>query len=462
MSIGSVDNPLRVAIVGSGPSGFYASEALIKSDLVVEIDLIERLPSPFGLVRSGVAPDHPKLKQAIEVYKKIAQHPEFNFVGNVTVGKDINATQLQDHYHAVIYTCGAETDRKLGIPGEDLKGSYTATEFVGWYNGHPDYREHTFDLSHETAVVIGQGNVAADVSRILAKSVDELKHTDISQHALDALSESKIKTIYVVGRRGPAQAKFASKELKEFLEIENCRPYIDPKELQLNSVSQEELEAKEGRGNKKNVEIFQKFVEFEDTNKPRTCISTFLKSPVRLEESENSNGQLGKVVLEINELSGGPFKQSAKGTGETMEIDCGILFRSIGYNGVPIEGVPFYDRWGTIPNEEGRILTEHGGDVVTGLYTAGWIKRGPSGIIGTNRACAVESVEMLLQDINKFPSDKEGRVALYKILDDNNARYINYPQWEHIDAAEVAAGEPKGKPREKFTRRDEMLTIANA
>lgn len=458
MSIGNENNPLRVAIVGSGPSGFYASEALIKSDLTVEIDLIERLPAPFGLVRSGVAPDHPKLKQAIQVYKKIAQNPEFNFVGNVTVGKDVSAKELQENYHAVIYTCGAETDRKLGIQGEDLEGSYTATEFVGWYNGHPDYRDRTFDLSHETAVVIGQGNVAADVSRILAKSVDELKHTDISQHALDALAESKIKTIYVIGRRGPAQAKFASKELKEFLEIENCRPYIDPKELELNDVSQLELEAKEGRGNKKNVEIFQKFAEIEDTGKPRTCISTFLKSPIRLE----GNGHLEKVVLELNELSGEPFKQSAKGTGETMEIDCGILFRSIGYNGVPIEGVPFYDRWGTIPNEAGRITTEHGGDVITGLYTAGWIKRGPSGIIGTNRACAVESVDMLLEDVGKFSSDKAGRDVLYKILDANGANYINYPQWEKIDAAEVAAGEPKGKPREKFTRRDEMLAIANS
>lgn len=461
MSIGNESNPLRVAIVGSGPSGFYAAESLIKSDLKVEIDLIERLPAPFGLVRNGVAPDHPKLKQAIEVYKKIAQNPEFNFVGNVMVGKDVKAEELQKNYHAVIYTCGAETDRRLGVPGEDLEGSYTATEFVGWYNGHPDYRDRSFDLSHETAIVIGQGNVAADVSRILAKSVDELKYTDISQHALDALAESKIKTIYVVGRRGPAQAKFASKELKEFLEIENCRPYIDPKELELNQTSQQELEEKAGRGNKKNVEIFQKFADSENTGKPRTCISTFLKSPISLEANSLDNCRLEKVVFEINTLSGEPFKQSCKGTGETMEIDCGILFRSIGYNGVLIEGVPFYDRWGTIPNEEGRITTEQGGDVILGLYTAGWIKRGPSGIIGTNRACAVESVEMLLEDVGKFGTDKTGRKALYKILDANGAKYINYPQWEKIDAAEVAAGEPKGKPREKFTRRDEMLAIAN-
>ena len=457
MSIGTEANPLKVAIVGSGPSGFYATEALIKSDLKVEIDLIERLPSPFGLVRSGVAPDHPKLKQAIEVYKKIAQNPEFNFIGNVTVGEDIKAEELQETHHAVIYTCGAETDRKLGIPGEDLEGSYTATEFVGWYNGHPDYRDRTFDLSHETAIVIGQGNVAADVSRILAKSVDELKHTDIAQHALDALAESKIKTIYVVGRRGPAQAKFASKELKEFLEIENCRPYIDPKELELNDTSQQELEMKEGRGNKKNVEIFQKFAESEDVGKPRTCISTFLKSPIRLE----GNGRLERVVLELNTLDGEPFKQSCKGTGETMEIDCGILFRSIGYNGVPISSVPFYDRWGTIPNENGRVTSEQGGDVVRGLYTAGWIKRGPSGIIGTNRACAVETVDSLLEDLPKLDEGKPGREALYKFLDNNSVQYINYDQWMKIDDAEVAAGQPKGKPREKFTRREEMLAIAN-
>ena len=457
-SPGDESNPLRVAIVGSGPSGFYATEALIKSGQKVEIDLIERLPAPFGLVRNGVAPDHPKLKQAIEVYKKIAQSPEFNFVGNVTVGEDIKAEELQQTHHAVMYTCGAETDRKLGIPGEELKGSYTATEFVGWYNGHPDYRDRTFDLSHETAVVIGQGNVAADVARILAKSVDELKHTDIAQHALDALAESKTRTIYVVGRRGPAQAKFASKELKEFLEIENCRPYIAPAELELNETSQQEIDAKEGRGNKKNIEIFQKFADSEDTGKQRICISTFLKSPVRLE----GKGRLQKVILEVNELSGEPFKQSARGTGKTMEIECGILFRSIGYNGVPVPGVPFYKRWGTIPNEAGRVTAEQGGSVLPGLYTAGWIKRGPSGIIGTNRACAVESVDALLEDIDQFGSDKPGREGMYKILDRNGVQYINYAQWEKIDAAEVLTGEPKGKPREKFTRHDEMLAVANS
>ncbi|MDE0251157.1 MAG: NADP oxidoreductase [Gammaproteobacteria bacterium] len=449
--------PLSVAIVGSGPSGFYSTEALIKSGINVEIDLIDRLPAPYGLVRSGVAPDHPKLKQAIEVYKKIAQSNEFNFVGNVTVGRDIEAEELQRTHHAVIYTCGAETDRKLGIPGEELVGSHTATEFVGWYNGHPDYRNLNFDLSHETAVVIGQGNVAADVARILAKSVDELKHTDIAQHALDALASSQVRKIYVVGRRGPAQAKFTSKELKEFLEIENCRPYIDPVELELNSTSLQELDAKEGRGNKRNIEIFRKFAESEDTGKQRTCISTFLKSPIRLQGVD----RLQKVVFEENDLSGEPFKQSAKGTGRTMELECGLLFRSIGYNGVPILGVPFNDRWGTIPNRAGRITSEQEGAVLPGLYTAGWIKRGPSGIIGTNRACAVESVNALLEDADQLVAeDKPGRNGLYAILERNGVQHINFAQWEKIDAAEIAAGSPKGKPREKFTYYNEMLAAA--
>lgn len=449
--------PLSVAIVGSGPSGFYSTEALIKSGINVEIDLIDRLPAPYGLVRSGVAPDHPKLKQAIEVYKKIAQSNEFNFVGNVTVGRDIEAEELQRTHHAVIYTCGAETDRKLGIPGEELAGSHTATEFVGWYNGHPDYRNLNFDLSHETAVVIGQGNVAADVARILAKSVDELKHTDIAQHALDALASSQVRKIYVVGRRGPAQAKFTSKELKEFLEIENCRPYIDPVELELNSTSLQELDAKEGRGNKRNIEIFRKFAESEDTGKQRTCISTFLKSPIRLQGVD----RLQKVVFEENDLSGEPFKQSAKGTGRTMELECGLLFRSIGYNGVPIPGVPFNDRWGTIPNRAGRITSEQEGAVLPGLYTAGWIKRGPSGIIGTNRACAVESVNALLEDVDQLVAeDKPGRNGLYAILERNGVQHINFAQWEKIDAAEIAAGSPKGKPREKFTYYNEMLATA--
>ena len=455
MSVGSEQNPLKVAVVGAGPSGFYASEALIRSDLNVEIDLLERLPSPYGLVRSGVAPDHPKLKQAILVYDKIASNnSELNYIGNVTVGKDVSVDELRQTHHAVILTCGAETDRKLGIPGEDLPGSHTATEFVAWYNGHPDYREREFDLSHENAVVIGQGNVAADVSRILSKTVDELKNTDIAQHALDALAESKIKNVYVIGRRGPAQAKFTSKELKEFGELEACDAVVNPDELALNAASEAELAEKSNAGSKKVYDLFLGYAEKGLTGKQRQCHFQFLRSPVELVGGD----RIEKVIIEHNQLSGEAFKQSARGTGERYEQEAGILFRSIGYRGVEMPGVPFHDSWGVFPNESGRVTDND--NMVPQLYTAGWIKRGPSGIIGTNRACAVETVKSLVEDVAKLNADsKTGRDGLYSLLDQRNVRYINYQQWKTIDQAEVARGETKQKPREKFTSVDEMLAL---
>ncbi|MDE0611941.1 MAG: NADP oxidoreductase [Gammaproteobacteria bacterium] len=454
--LGTEAVPLRVAVVGAGPSGFYATEALLKSEIAAQVDLIERLPSPYGLVRSGVAPDHPKLKQSIEVYKKVAALEGFRFFGNVTVGKDVTPQELRDIYHAVIYTCGAETDRRLGIEGEDLAGSHTATEFVGWYNGHPDYRDREFDFSHETAVIIGQGNVAADVARILSKSVDELKHTDISQHALDALAESQIKTIAVVGRRGPAQAKFTTKELREFLELENCQAAIASEELALNEASQTEVaDKKAGVVAAKNMAVFEKMAENAEHDKARTCRMMFCRSPIRIE----GNGRIERVVLERNELSGEPFSQRASGTGETETLECGLLFRSIGYRGVPIEGVPFHDSWGVFPNQEGRITDGPDGTVVPGIYTAGWIKRGPSGIIGTNRACAVQTIESLMGDLNNLSADRAGTDALAELLQERGVRSIDFPEWQRIDAEEVSRGEPKGKPREKFTRREEMLQI---
>ncbi len=454
--LGTAGKPLRVAIVGAGPSGFYATEALIKSGTTVNIDLIERLPMPFGLVRNGVAPDHPKLKQAIEVYKKIAQSPEFNYLGNVTVGRDLKPDELRKTHHAVIYTCGAETDRRLGIEGEDLPGSHTATEFVGWYNGHPDYRDREFDLSGKTAVVIGQGNVAIDVARILAKSADDLKHTDIAEHALEALAQSCIETIHVVGRRGPAQAKFTTKELREFSDLGNCRAFIDAGELDLNAASVAEVADKKGVVNKKNMELFRRFSETGDGAAPRTCCFTFLKSPVRLE----GDGRLRRVVFERNALAGKPFSQSACGSGDTFALDCDILFRSIGYRGVAVPGVPFHEKWGIFPNSGGRVTDGEGGGTVPGVYTAGWIKRGPSGIIGTNRACAVETVQALLADLGSLDVECAGASVLYDLLDERGVKYLSYRQWEKIDAAEVGRGEPKGKPREKYTRVPEMLEIA--
>ena len=456
-SLGTEQNPLLVAIVGSGPSGFYAAEALIKSDIAVKVDLLERLPSPYGLVRSGVAPDHQKLKQAIKLYEKIAASADFNLIANVTVGTDLSVEELRQSHHAIIFTSGAESDRKLGVPGEDLAGSYTATEFVGWYNGHPDYRDREFDLSHDVAVIIGQGNVAADVSRILSKTVDELKHTDIAQHALDALAESKIKEIHVIGRRGPAQAKLTPKELREFGELADCSPVVLPEDMTLNPESEKELEEKSNVASKKIYDLFCEFSKRDIvSSKSRKCFFSFLMGPKELV----GNSRLEKVVLEKNGLSGEPFKQSARGTGETIELESGILFRSIGYRGVPIEGVPFHESWGTIPNEKGRV-TDNDNNVVPQFYTAGWIKRGPSGIIGTNRACSVETVECLLQDIAQLDdgSKKAGAAGILTVLESNNSRHISYDDWKKIDAKEIERGEPKGKPREKYTYIDEMLSV---
>ncbi|HUF36732.1 MAG TPA: FAD-dependent oxidoreductase [Gemmatimonadales bacterium] len=455
---GSGDNPLKVAIVGAGPSGFYAAESLLKSDHQVRIDMIERLPAPYGLVRHGVAPDHPKLKEAIAVYDRIARSPGFRFFGNVTVGRDVSVEALRAAYHAVIFACGAESDRRLGLPGEDLAGSYTATEFVGWYNGHPDYRDRVFDLSQEVAVIIGQGNVAADVCRILAKTVDELRHTDIAEHALEALAESGVREVHVVGRRGPAQAKFTAKELRELGELEDADVVVDPAELELNPESLAEFEDRKGAAAKKNVEILREFATRPRTARRRQIYFRFLLGPVEILGRERVEG----IVLERNRLSGGPHEQSAKGTGERVEMAAGLVFRSIGYKGTAVEGVPFDARQGVFPSRDGRII-DPGGAAVPGLYACGWIKRGPTGIIGTNKPCSVATVASLLADMGAFDQEsKPGAEGLPALLGADGRRVVSYDDWLAIDQAEVSRGAPKGKPREKFTSVDEMLDLLGA
>ncbi len=456
--LGSEQRPLAVAIVGSGPAGFYAAEALLKSELAVKVSLFERLPAPYGLVRSGVAPDHPKLKQAIKVYARIAESDDFHFLGNVTIGRDVLVEELQATHHAVVFACGAQTDRRLGIPGEDLPGSHTATEFVGWYNGHPDYRARRFDLSCETAVIIGQGNVAADVSRILAKSVDELRHTDIAQHALEVLAASKIRDIYVIGRRGPAQAKFTSKELKEFGELQDCAPVVDAEELALNPESEAELADKRSAGNKKVYELFVAYSKRAASGKARRCHFSFLKSPTALLGRE----RVARIVLEKNRLAGAAFSQAAHGSGESIELETGLVFRSIGYQGVPIAGVPFDAGRGVFPTVDGRITDE--GAVIPGLYAAGWIKRGPTGIIGTNRADSRATIAALLQDLAALDggADKGGTAAVCQLLQQRGVRYVGFPDWKRIDQSEIERGRPKAKPREKYTSTREMLAVLDA
>jgi ferredoxin/flavodoxin---NADP+ reductase len=446
--------PLRVAVVGSGPAGFYAIESLFKQHPEARADLFERLPVPYGLVRGGVAPDHPKIKSVTRVFEKIASDPRFRYFGNVTIGRDLSVDELRAHYDAVLFACGAETDRRLGIPGEDLPGSHTATAFVGWYNGHPDYRDLTFDLSGEVAVVVGQGNVAMDVTRILATPVDRLRETDIAAHALDALAESRVREIHLIGRRGPVQAKFTTAELKEIGEIEKCEPVVNPVDLELDPASRAELEDPANKLAHKNFEVLRAFSERTLSGRGRQVYIRFLHSPVALEGDVRVTG----AVFEANTLEGEPFGLSARGMGTFQTIDCGVFFRSVGYRGVPLPGVPFDDRRAVIPNEHGRVLDN--GAPVHGLYATGWIKRGPSGIIGTNKPDSVETVQSILGDMAGLESRPlPDYDAIGELLRSRGVRFVSFDDWHRIDAAEVARGQAAGKPREKFTRVEEMLAV---
>jgi ferredoxin/flavodoxin---NADP+ reductase len=452
-NLGTVERPLRVAIVGSGPSAFYAADDLLKKNLNIKVDMFEKLPVPFGLVRYGVAPDHAKIKNVTKVFEKIAQHPNFTFLGNVTVGKNITVFELRKFYDAVIFAIGAEADRHLGISGEDLVGSYTATEFVAWYNGHPDFQDHHFDFSQEVAVIIGQGNVAMDVARILCKTPDELKQTDITQHTLEILAESKIREVHVYGRRGPAQAAFTSPEIKEMGELADCYPVIDADDLRLNEASLKELEDPHNAGRKKNFEILSHLHTIQPNNRKRKFVLHFRRSPIEI----IGKGRVQKIRFEINHLVGEPNQQKVRGTGKYEEIDCGVLFRSVGYRGIPIKGLPFSDQAGIIPNQAGRVMDSE--QIYSGWYVAGWIKRGATGIIGTNKPDSEETVKSLLEDLEHLNAcENPSTEAVLKFLKDREVRVVTFEDWKKIDAAEIARGVPLNKPREKFARITGMLS----
>lgn len=453
-NLGTDERALRVAIIGSGPSAFYAAESLFKSGKNIVVNMFERLPAPYGLVRYGVAPDHAKIKNVTKVYDKTAEHAGYEYFGNVTFGKDINLHELRKFHDAVIFANGADSDRRLGIQGEDLLGSHTATEFVAWYNGHPLFQDRIFDLSNEVAVVIGQGNVAVDVCRILCKTVDELKNTDISKKALDVLSTSKIREVHMIGRRGPVQAAFTPVEIREFGELADCAPVVDKKDLEINYSSQVELEDPKNAPKRKNFEILKSLSEMDPGNKRKRFFIHFRKSPVALGGAK----RLEKVFLERNELVGEPGKQKSRGTGEKEVIVSGLLFRSVGYRGRPLDGVPFNEAWGTIANEHGRVAdSEH---IFSGLYTSGWIKRGPSGIIGTNKPDSEETVKLLMDDMGSLNPCKDPHTkSLKTLLEKKGVRYISFADWKKIDAAEIANGEKVGKPREKFTNTEDMLKV---
>ena len=447
-----MNDRLRVAVVGAGPAGFYAAGALLASeDPPVEVDLIDRLPTPWGLVRLGVAPDHPNIKAVSRAFERIAVHPGFRFLGNVEVGRDVMHAELADLYGAVVYAFGAQTDRRLGIPGEDLPGSWPATAFVAWYNGHPDFQDLEFDLSHERAVVIGNGNVALDVARMLALTPDELRPTDTTDEAIAAINAAGVREIVVVGRRGPVQAAWTPVEVGELGELAGADILVDPAELELDPASEAELEAAPPTV-KRNVEHLRSYAARAPEGKPRAIRLRFLRSPVAILGEE----RVEAIELVRNELVDG----RAKPTEDRELIECGIVFRSVGYRGIPLPGVPFDEGSCTVPNDGGRVRGPDGA-VVTGAYCAGWIKRGPTGVIGTNKKDATETVALLLEDARgERLSTGEPAEAMDALLEERGVAVVTQTGWQAIDAAERAAGEPQGRPRVKLAEWDALLGAA--
>ncbi len=444
---------IRVAVVGSGPAGFYAADKLLTADPPLAVDMIDRLPTPWGLVRLGVAPDHPNIKAVSRVFEKIAARPGYRFLGNVEVGRDVTHAELVERYDAVLYATGAQTDRRMGIPGEDLPGSWPATAFVAWYNGHPDFQDVPFDLHCTRAVVVGNGNVAVDVARMLALSDAEIRATDTTDAAIKAILASPLEEILVLGRRGPAQAAFTNPELVELTELEDADLLVDPADLELDPASEAGLVG-DAMG-QRNVDVLRVAAVTAPRGARRAVRLRFLASPAAIV----GNGRVEGVEVVRNRLvARGDGTLAAEATDDRETISCGVVFRSVGYLGVPIAGAPFDERRGVMPNEGGRVVDETGA-IVRGLYCAGWIKRGPSGVIGTNKKDAAETVELLLQDV------REGRIAggspegIDELLLARGVAIVDQAGWERIDAAERAAGAPQGRPRVKVTDWEGLLEL---
>jgi ferredoxin--NADP+ reductase len=450
----------RVAIVGAGPAGAFAAGSLMRDYGDFEVDLFERLPTPWGLLRGGVAPDHQEIKRLEDSFAADTFQRGCRFLGNVEVGVDISHEELQRHYHAVIYAVGAQTDKSLGIPGEDLPGSWAATEFVAWYNGHPDYRDLEFDLSHPRAVVIGNGNVAADVIRMLTRSAEELGRTDIADHALEVLRASRVEEVVVLGRRGPAQAAFTSAELRELGRLDGVAVAIGPGEAELDPLSEEWLAQQGTFTARKNVELVREFAaRASQADARRRIVLRFLQSPVEI----RGDGRVEAVDIRRNELvrsEDGAIR--ARATDDEIEtIDCGLVLRSVGYQAVPLPGVPFDERAYVLPNDQGRVRTPDGEPLV-GVYAVGWIKRGPTGILGTNKRDAQETVRCLAEDLraNTLPEPPQSREELDALLAERKPDLVTADGWRTIAAHELERGRAELRPRVKLASRDELVAMA--
>ncbi|HTY30761.1 FAD-dependent oxidoreductase [Mycobacterium sp.] len=448
----------HIAIVGSGPSGFFAAASLLKAadasgDIDVAVDMLEMLPTPWGLVRSGVAPDHPKIKSISKQFEKTAEDPRFRFFGNVVVGEHVEPGELAERYHAVVYAVGAQSDRALNIPGEELPGSVAAVDFVGWYNAHPSFERSTPDLSGARAVVVGNGNVALDVARILVTDPAVLEQTDIADHALESLRPCGVDEVVIIGRRGPLQTAFTTLELRELADLEGVDVIVDP--AQLEGISDEDAAAV-GKTTKQNIKVLRDYAQRAPRPGHRRIVFRFLTSPIEIK----GDGKVESIVLGRNELvTDESGRVAAKDTGEREELPAQLVVRSVGYRGVPTPGLPFDDKSATIPNAGGRVEGSRN------EYVVGWIKRGPTGVIGTNKKDSQDTIDTLLDDLAgadrlaDFPGDHADELGGW--LASRQPNLVTSAHWEVIDRHERAAGEPHGRPRVKLPSLAELLRIGH-
>jgi ferredoxin--NADP+ reductase len=459
--LGSEARPLRVAVVGSGPSAFYAAQALFKAaGTHALIDMFDRMPTPFGLVRGGVAPDHQKIKSVVRIYEEIAADPRFRFFGNVKIGRDLHVADLVDHYDQVVYAVGNESDRAMDIPGEDLAGVHSATEFVGWYNAHPDYRDRRFDLANARAVaVVGNGNVAMDVTRILMKDPAALRDTDVADRALRELDRSSVREVLLLGRRGPAQAAFSPKELEEIAELAGCSTVVDPAQVRLDPVSEAWL-PQAPRSAQRNVKLLQELAERGEGEGPRRVRCMFLVSPV---EVLGKDGRVCGLRLQHSELvrdaDGTP---RPRGLDRFSTVEVQLVFKAIGYRGVAVPGVPFDERRGVIPNADGRVTETTGGPVVPMQYVVGWAKRGPTGLIGTNSPDSQDTVRRMLEDVvgrSAAPLPGADRDRVPALLAARGVDAVTFADWRRLDAWELEQGKAKGRCRHKCDDVAEMMAV---
>ncbi|RDI24863.1 ferredoxin--NADP+ reductase [Rhodococcus sp. AG1013] len=450
---------LRVAIVGSGPAACYAAIELTARPRV-EVDMFDRLPTPYGLVRAGVAPDHPGTKGVADVFRSAMSKRTVQCHFNVEVGQHVSHDELLAHHHAVIYAVGAASDRRLGVPGEDLPGSHAATEFVAWYNGHPDYANHTFDLSGERAVIIGNGNVALDVARILVTDPDELAKTDMAEHAVEALRHSNIREVVIVGRRGPAQAAYTNPELIALGQMADVDIVVDPDEAILDAASRAWVDGPDSEPSEKlKVRQVEEFAKRTTSDGRKRIVLRYLASPAEI----SGDGRVEELRLVRNELvADDAGKLSAHATDRTETLSTGLVLRSIGYKGLPVADLPFDERRGVVPNENGRVIDPETGTPIPGVYVAGWIKRGPTGVIGTNKHCSAATVEMLVSDFSAGLLGQPGsdREQLGELIGGRQPDVIDFQGWQRIDKKERALGAESGRSRTKIVDLAAMLDAA--